>query len=72
MHRPLVFREVEAPRISRQSAYESDKVVSPTHPLPPPPPQETPLVFISITGRANPMARVWPEGLSQRPQMEAT
>ena len=36
-HRPLGFQEDEAPRISRQSAYESDKVVSPTHrpPLPP-------------------------------------
>jgi hypothetical protein len=36
--RPLGFRKVEAPRISRQSAHEDGKVVSLTHrpPLPPP------------------------------------
>jgi hypothetical protein len=36
-HRPLGFQEVEAPRISRQSARVGGKVVSPMHrpPLPP-------------------------------------
>jgi hypothetical protein len=36
LDRPLAFQEVEAPRISRQSAHEGGKVVSPTHwpPLP--------------------------------------
>ena len=35
-HRPLGLQEVEDPRISRQSAHEGGKVVSPTHqqPLP--------------------------------------
>jgi len=35
--RPLGLQEVEVPRISRQSAYEVGKVVSPMHwpPLPP-------------------------------------
>jgi hypothetical protein len=31
LDRPLGFQEVEAHRISRQSAYEGGKVVSPTH-----------------------------------------
>jgi len=37
LDRPLGFQEVEVPRISRQSAHEDGKVVSPTHrpPLPP-------------------------------------
>jgi hypothetical protein len=37
LDRPLGFQEVEAPRISRQSAHEGGKVFSPTHrpPLPP-------------------------------------
>jgi hypothetical protein len=37
LDRPSGFQEVEAPRISRQSAHEGGKVVSPTHrpPLPP-------------------------------------
>jgi len=30
----LGLQEVEAPRISRQSAHEGGKVVSPTHPAP--------------------------------------
>jgi hypothetical protein len=34
MDRPLGFQEVEAPRISRQSAHEGGKVVSPTHSTP--------------------------------------
>jgi hypothetical protein len=50
-NRPLRFQEFEAPKISRQSAHERDKVVSPTHrpPLPPPPPEDTP-VLISVRG----------------------
>jgi hypothetical protein len=42
--RPLRLQKVEVRRVSRQSAREGGKVVSPTHrpPLPPsPPPQET-------------------------------
>ena len=37
LNMPLWLQEVEGPRISRQSAYEGGKVVSPTHqpPLPP-------------------------------------
>ena len=31
LDRPLGFQEVEIPRISRQSAHEGSKVVSPTH-----------------------------------------
>jgi hypothetical protein len=31
MDRPRGFQEVEGPRISRQSAHEGGKVVSPTH-----------------------------------------
>ena len=34
LDRPLLFQEDEAPRISRQSVHEGDKVVSPTHRLP--------------------------------------
>jgi hypothetical protein len=34
LDRLLGFQEVEAPRISRHSAYKGDKVVSPTHQLP--------------------------------------
>jgi hypothetical protein len=37
LYRPLRLQEVEAPRISRQSAHEGGKFVRPTHrpPLPP-------------------------------------
>jgi len=56
-------------QISRQSAYEGGKVVSPTHqsPLQPPPHTHTQifLVLISVTGWVNPRARVLPEGLCQ-------
>jgi hypothetical protein len=39
LRRPRVFQAVEAPRLSRQSALEGSKVVSPTNrPAPPPPP----------------------------------
>jgi len=37
---PLGLQEVEAPRISRQSAHEGGKAVCPTHGPPPPPPPE--------------------------------
>ena len=37
LNRPLELKEVEAPRISRQSAHEGGKAISPTHwPLLPP------------------------------------
>jgi hypothetical protein len=61
------LQEVEAPRISRQSAQEGVNVVSPLPrpPLPPPPPQEIVPVLISVTGRVDPTASVRPGGLSQ-------
>jgi len=47
----LGLQETEASRISRQSAHEGGKVVSPRHRLPlPPSPQEMPLVLLSVTG----------------------
>ena len=48
LDRPRGLQEVEAPRISKQSAHEGDKVVSPTHL--PPLPQERFLVLISVRG----------------------
>ena len=59
--RPKGVLEVEAPRISRQSAHEGGKIVSPTlrpplpppppcPALPPPPPQRRSLVLISGRG----------------------
>ena len=55
------FQELEAPWISRLSAHESDKVVSPTHRPPLPPPQKISLVLISARGYVD----VRPEGLRQ-------
>jgi len=51
-------------QISRQSADDSGKVVSPSHR--PPFPQETFLVLISARGWFDPRAIVRPEGLCQR------
>jgi hypothetical protein len=50
-------------QISRQSAHESGKVVSPTHR--PDLPQQIFLVLISVTNWVNPLAIVLPKGLCQ-------
>jgi len=50
-------------QISRQSAHEGGKVVSPTHR--PALPQDIFLVLISVRGWVNPMSILWPEGLCQ-------
>ena len=49
LNSPLGPQEVEAARISIESAHVGGKIVSPTHrpsPPPPPPPQEIPLGLI--------------------------
>jgi hypothetical protein len=46
---PLGLQEVEASRISRQSAHDGGKVVSPKH-RPLLPPREIPLLIISVIG----------------------
>jgi hypothetical protein len=43
--RPFLLLEVEAPRISRQSAREGNKIVTPTH-RPPLPPEDTPATHL--------------------------
>jgi hypothetical protein len=50
-------------QISRQSAHEGGKVVSPTHR--PSLPQEIFLVLIYVRGWVEPRAIIWPEGLCQ-------
>ena len=55
---PLELQEVEAPRISRQSAHEGGKVVSPT-PRPLLPPGDT---FIYVRGGVVPKAVMLSEG----------
>jgi hypothetical protein len=63
LDRPFGFQEVEAPRISRQSAHERNKVVSPTH-RPPLPPGDTPGTHLCWR-LSRPRAIVRPEGLCQ-------
>jgi hypothetical protein len=64
MDRPLWRHEVEAPRISGQSAHEGGMVFSPKQW--PPLPQEMSLVLISVRDCAGSRAIVRPEeGLSQ-------
>jgi hypothetical protein len=48
LDRPLGFQEFEAPRISRQSAHEGGKVVSPTH-RPPLSPGNIPVTRLSLS-----------------------
>ena len=67
LDRPTGVQEVQAPIISRQSAGEGGKVISPKqrqplHPLH----QERSLVLISVRGWVDLMAPVRPQGLSQR------
>jgi len=64
MDRSLELQKIEATRISRQSAHESSKDVSPTH-RPLLPSQEIFLVLISVRVCVYPMAIVRPEGLYQ-------
>jgi hypothetical protein len=53
--RPLALQEVEAPRITRQSAHEGGKVVSPRH-RPPLPPTDVFLELIFVRDRVEPRA----------------
>ena len=53
LYRPWGLHEFEAPRISTQSKNEGGGVVSPTH--------CPSLTAISLTGRVDPSALVWPE-----------
>ena len=62
--RPLGLQEIEAPRITRQSAYEKDKFVNHTH-RSPLSHQERQPVLISVRGWVESRAVVWPKGISQ-------
>ena len=58
-----MLQEVEAPRISRQSAHEGCNFVS--HTQRPPSPQKRRLVLIIVRGWVDPRPIVRPEGLGQ-------
>ena len=62
--RPLGVQDVEGPRISRKSAYESGKIANPKHRLPLPP-QEISLVHISVRDSVKTKTIVRPERLNQ-------
>jgi hypothetical protein len=62
LDRPLGFQEVQAPTISRHSAHEGGKVVSPMH-WPPLPPRRYP--WYSFRGWVDPRAIVRPKWLCQ-------
>jgi hypothetical protein len=64
LDRSWVLQEVEASRISRQSAHEGGKVVSLMH-RPPLPPHVIPFILICLRGCFDPRGLVRLEGLSQ-------
>jgi hypothetical protein len=61
--KPLGLQEVKAPRISRNSAHDDGKVVSPKHR--PPLPHEIFLVLVSVRGWVDPRAIVGQEELGR-------
>jgi len=60
LDKPLGLKDVEALRISRQSAHEGGKVVSPTH-RPPLSPRRS-QVLVSVGASVDPRTIVWLEG----------